>query len=138
MEMFLEHLEVERNVSRLTIRNYRHYLQTFVDWLAGHQVDDITVFDLELLRKYRLYLNRLTTENGDQLSKKTQGYYLISLRSFLKWLAKNDVECLSPEKIDLPKGKFHILCRNLRHTLGNNISPDMMYCNVYPFEGVTS
>lgn len=103
--LFLEYLEVERNVSRLTIRNYRQYLARLNDWLAGKKIDDIKALDLELLRKYRLYLSRLTTDRGEPLSKKTQGYHLIALRSMLKWLAKNDVEVLAPEKIDLPKAE---------------------------------
>lgn len=103
--LFLEYLEVERNVSRLTIRNYRQYLTRLSDWLAKHQIDDIAALDLEILRKYRLYLSRLTNDKGETLSKKTQGYHLIALRSLLKWLEKNDVAVLSPEKIELPKSE---------------------------------
>ncbi|MDO5561886.1 MAG: tyrosine-type recombinase/integrase [bacterium] len=103
--LFLEYLEVERNVSRLTIRNYRQYLTRLSDWLAKHQIDDIAALDLEVLRKYRLYLSRLTNDKGETLSKKTQGYHLIALRSLLKWLEKNDVAVLSPEKIELPKSE---------------------------------
>ncbi len=33
----------------------------------------------------------------------TQSYHLIALRAFLKFLAKQDVKTLSPEKIELPK-----------------------------------
>ncbi|MBQ6436593.1 tyrosine-type recombinase/integrase [bacterium] len=102
-ELFLEHLEVERNVSRLTVRNYRHYLNKLVDWLDRHDVDDIRQFDMELLRQYRLYLSRIKNEQGEGLSKKTQSFYLIAVRSLLKWLAKNDVKVLAAEKIDLPK-----------------------------------
>ena len=102
-ELFLEHLEVERNVSPLTVRNYRHYLNHLVEWLERQGIDDIRQLDLERLRQYRLSLSRQKTETGDPLSKKTQAYYLIALRSLLKWLAKNDIEALAPEKIDLPK-----------------------------------
>ncbi len=104
-ELFLEHLEIERNVSRLTVRNYRHYLANLTEWMTTHGVNDITQLDMELLRKYRLYLSRHKTENGDPLSKKTQGYYLIALRSMLKWLTNNDVPVLAPGKIDLPKAE---------------------------------
>lgn len=100
---FLEHLEVERNVSRLTIRNYRHYLSRFADWFTAQGRTDIKDLTLELVRKYRLYLSELGTETGVELSKRTQGYHVIALRSFLKWLIKQDLEVLAPEKIDLPK-----------------------------------
>lgn len=104
---FLEHLEVERNVSRLTIRNYRHYLSRFADWFIAEGRSDIKDLTLELVRKYRLHLSSLGTETGVELSRRTQGYHVIALRSFLKWLIKQDVEVLAPEKIDLPKSEAY-------------------------------
>lgn len=100
---FLEHLEVERNVSRLTIRNYRHYLSRFADWFTGIGKKDIVELKLDDLHDYRLYLSRLGEADGKQLTKRTQAYHVIALRSFLKYLIKQDKEVLAPEKIDLPK-----------------------------------
>lgn len=57
----------------------------------------------DIIRSYRVYLSRLTDRKGGTLSRKTQGYHAIALRSFLKWLIKNDAKVMSPEKIDLPK-----------------------------------
>lgn len=102
---FLEHLEVERNVSRLTIRNYKQYLNRLVDWLQDQSISDLKQMDQELLRKYRVYLARYSDEQGRTLSKKTQSYYIIALRSFFKWLVKQDAPVLHPEKIDLPKAE---------------------------------
>lgn len=104
---FLEHLEVERNLSPLTIRNYAHYLNRFGEWFKNQGQNDIKKLDQELLRKYRVYLNRYTDQHGDPLSRKTQSYHIIALRSWLKWLVKNDVEVLHPEKVDLPKAESH-------------------------------
>jgi site-specific recombinase XerD len=104
---FLEHLEVERNLSPLTIRNYAHYLNRFADWFKLQNFSDVKDLDQELLRKYRVYLNRYLDEHGDPLSRKTQSYHIIALRSWLKWLVKNDVEVLHPEKVDLPKAESH-------------------------------
>lgn len=105
--LFLEHLEVERNVSRLTIRNYSLYLRRFCSWLKDAEIDDVSNIDKEIIRKYRLYLARYTDDNGQTLSKRTQSYYIIGLRSWLKWLVKNDVPVIQPEKIDLPKPDAH-------------------------------
>lgn len=102
---FLEHLEVERNVSKLTIRNYSLYLRRFCDWFAQENYSDLKQLDQEVLRRYRVYLARYVDEQGRTLSKKTQGYYIIALRSWLKWLIKQDAPVLQPEKIDLPKGE---------------------------------
>ncbi|MBU4315072.1 tyrosine-type recombinase/integrase [Patescibacteria group bacterium] len=101
IRLFLEYLEVERGRSARTIRNYDFYLQRFADW-AKHPVP--AKIDQELIRKYRLYLNR-SVEGRDEvnLKKSTQNYHLIALRSFLKFLAKRDVKTMLPDKIELAK-----------------------------------
>ena len=101
---FLEYLEVEKNASKLTIRDYRHYLKTFDLWhsstLAGQSLDKLSLQDV---RKYRVYLSNKVDEKGKTLKKVTQNYYVIALRSFLRFLIKNDYKTLEPSKIDLPK-----------------------------------
>ncbi|MBN1168827.1 tyrosine-type recombinase/integrase [Candidatus Woesebacteria bacterium] len=101
---FLEYLEVEKGYSPLTLRNYRHYLNRFSKFLKNENFKgDVSDIDSETVRKYRIFLSRLVNKNGDSLSRKTQGYHAIALRSFLRWLTKRDFDVLSPDKIDLPK-----------------------------------
>ena len=105
VDEFLEYLEVERNLSPLTIRDYRHYLSNFIDWSKTHcpisKPSDITI---ELVRKYRVYLAHYNSPNGNlPLKKVTQNYYIIALRSFLRYLIRKDLAVLAPEKIELPK-----------------------------------
>ncbi len=101
---FLEYLEIERGASPLTIRNYRHYLSRFLTWLQEENPKmKLAKLDLEVIKHYRLFLVRLKTPLGKNLKKVTQNYHLIVLRSFLKWLERNDYESLAPEKIELPK-----------------------------------
>lgn len=95
---FLEYLEIEQNRSQKTIANYDHYLTRLSDFAGDIQVSDI---DSELVRKWRLWLNRLGTNVSDELGKTTQNYHLIALRSFLKFCAKRDIAALAPEKIEL-------------------------------------
>lgn len=97
---YVEHLEVERGRSSKTAQNYNHYLERLVDFTGDIEVSEITT---ELIRKYRLWLNRHVNDNGETLSTITQSYHLIALRGFLAYLAKRDIESLSPEKIELPK-----------------------------------
>lgn len=98
---FLEYLEIEQNRSQKTIQNYDHYLTRLLDF-AG---DDLEVGDInnELLRKWRLWLNRLGTNTSDELKKNTQNYHLIALRSFLKYCSKRDISALPPDKVELAK-----------------------------------
>ena len=97
---FLEYLEIEQNRSQKTIENYDHYLTRLEDFAGEINVSDI---DQELVRKFRLWLNRLATNTSNELSKTTQNYHLIALRSFLKYCAKRDIVSLSPDKIELAR-----------------------------------
>jgi len=98
---FLEHLEIEKNRSDKTVKNYHFYLSRFLEWLG--EAKKPSAITGESVRKYRLWLNRLVDVHGDPLKKNTQNYHLIALRSFLKYLAKRDVKTLAPEKIELMK-----------------------------------
>jgi site-specific recombinase XerD len=99
---FLEYLELEQNRSQKTIANYSHYLTRLSDFAGDIKVEDI---DADLLRKWRLWLNRLGTNTSDELSKTTQNYHLIALRSFLKFCAKRDWTALPADKIELARTK---------------------------------
>src|SRR3990172_640323 len=100
---FLEYCEIEKNHSDLTIRNYDHYLRRFLEFAEREGKRDLkpNQITLDLLRKYRLFLNRYTTNMGESLKKITQNYHIIALRAFLKYLAKRDIETLSAEKLEL-------------------------------------
>lgn len=100
---FLEHLEIEKGRSLKTIENYDRYLNRFFFYTKILRADEITE---ETIRNYRLWLNRQSAGNshkGDTLKKRTQNYYLIALRAFLKYLSAREVHTLSAEKIELAK-----------------------------------
>jgi len=104
IDQFLEYLEIEKNCSKLTIRDYRHYLEVFADWHSSTQgARAIGSLDLATVRKYRVFLANREDTKGMTLKRVTQNYYVIALRSFLRFLIKNDHETLEPSKIDLPK-----------------------------------
>jgi len=104
IQEFLEYLEIEKGFSPLTIRNYKHYLSRFVRWLKKEGIRlHLKDINPEIVRQFRVYLSRVSDGRGGTLSRKTQGYHVIALRSFLRWLIKNDYEVMSPDKIDLPK-----------------------------------
>jgi len=97
---FIEHLEVEGGRMPKTAENYEFYLNRFVEFAGDIAPNQITS---ELIRKYRLWLNRYKSTNGDELATITQSYHLIALRGFLKYFSKRDIPSLSPDKIELPK-----------------------------------
>lgn len=97
---YIEHLEVEGGRSSKTAENYKLYLERFIEFTDDTEVGLITS---EMVRKYRLWLNRYKNNNDDELATITQSYHLIALRGFLSYLSKRDIASLSPEKIELPK-----------------------------------
>lgn len=116
IQQFLEHLEIEKNASKLTIRDYRHYLDVFSQWYSPSPQNEkedsprkIEDLNLDLVRKYRVFLANKVDEQGLTLKRVTQNYYIIALRSFLRYLIKNDVNTLEPSKIDLPKAESRSL-----------------------------
>lgn len=100
IRQFLEYLEIEKGRSAKTLENYSFYLHRFADATNINNVSDITQ---DVVRSFRLWLNRQVDSNGEPLKKNTQNYHLIALRSFLKYLSKNDIKTLAPEKIELAK-----------------------------------
>lgn len=119
---YLNHLEIEKNRSQKTVENYDRYLKRFLSWA---KISSPVQISNDVVRNYRLYLNRLTPP----LKKITQAYHLIALRNFLKYLAKRDVKTLTADKIELGKnGDRHIdfmeneeIERLLDSANGNNI-----------------
>src|ERR1043166_3592864 len=89
---FLEYLEIEKGRSVKTIENYDRYLSRFLAHAKPSTPQKITE---QMVREFRLHLNRAG------LKLKTQNYYMISLRAFLKFLRKRDIESLNPERIEL-------------------------------------
>ncbi len=97
---YIEHLEVEGGRSAKTAENYKLYLERFIEFTNDVEVAKITT---EIIRKYRLWLNRYKNYNEEELATITQSYHLIALRGFLNYLSSRDILSLSPEKIILPK-----------------------------------
>ncbi|KKU77796.1 MAG: Integrase-recombinase [Candidatus Peregrinibacteria bacterium GW2011_GWA2_47_7] len=102
IEEFLTYGEVEKNLSLNTIRLYRIALLRFVSFAGDIKPSDI---DLDLVRHYRLYLNRTTNKKTQPLGRGAQNYHVIVLRAFCKYLAKRDIQTITAEKIELPKSE---------------------------------
>jgi site-specific recombinase XerD len=108
IEEYLEYLTIERQVSPFTIRNYKFYLLKFATWLSKHYPDlDLADVTSKMLKTYRVYLAQTKDSKGQYLAPVTQGYYVIALRSMLRYLLRQDYEVVSPERLELPKGKEH-------------------------------
>ncbi|HRU50026.1 MAG TPA: tyrosine-type recombinase/integrase [Candidatus Absconditabacterales bacterium] len=94
IEKFLYYLEYEKNNSPKTLENYSLWLNRFINYIGDIDVTEIKAMHI---LDYRMYLNSLN------LSKKTINYHIVAIRSFLKFCLKNDIDCMSPEKLELSK-----------------------------------
>jgi site-specific recombinase XerD len=101
IEEFLEHLQVEKNRSPKTVVAYSHYLTRFADFLKKDiEVEAITQ---DHVRKFRVHLYAFLDEYNEPLTLRTQTYYVIGLRSFLRYCLRRNIKCLAPDQIELPK-----------------------------------
>ena len=105
---FLEYIEIEKGRSLNTVDNYSRYLGFFSEDLENKGIKVVKGIKRQDIRDFRMYLKRkkninLSKSKEDFIGKKTQNYYLISIRSFLKFLQKNEIAAVSPETIDLAK-----------------------------------
>ena len=108
IDEYLEYLTIERQVSPFTIRNYKFYLLKFAAWLNKYYPDkDLVDVTSKMLKTYRVFLAGHKNDKGEYLLPITQGYYVIALRSMLRYLIRQDYEVVSPERLELPKGKEH-------------------------------
>ncbi len=99
LRQFLEYTEIERGRAVKTVENYEHYLDRFFTQMQIKEISDITE---DRIREFRLWLNRQPGTAGT-MKRRTQNYYLIALRAFLKYLRKRGVDGLNPERIELAK-----------------------------------
>ncbi len=103
-QQFLEYIEIEKGRAAKTVENYDHYLTKF---FAFGKIKEPAQITEEMVREFRLALNRQSAGNnratGATLKKRTQNYYLIALRAFLKFLAKRKIPSLAPDQIELAK-----------------------------------
>ncbi|HLC49029.1 MAG TPA: site-specific tyrosine recombinase/integron integrase [Candidatus Andersenbacteria bacterium] len=97
---FLENLEIGQGRARTTTANYDHYLHSF---FRQQNIKDIKDITLSSIRLFRRWLHDEAGDKGSGVALPTQNYYLIAIRQFLKYLTKRDIECLSPDKIELAK-----------------------------------
>lgn len=97
---FLEYIEITKGRSVKTVENYDRYLTRFIAFAKAKSVSDVSE---RKIREFRLWLNRQPGTGNDSMKRRTQNYYLIALRAFLKFLGKRGVKALPPERIELAK-----------------------------------
>lgn len=94
LERFVNYLQYTKNASPKTIENYSLRISRFIEYIWDVDASQIKMIHIQ---DFRTHLVK------QWLSPKTVNYHAVGLRSFFKFMLRNDVETLSPEKIDLAK-----------------------------------
>jgi len=94
LEKYMFYLEYERNVSPKTRENYSLWIGRLILFLWDIDIQKITRMDI---LEFRMLLTK------QWLAVKTINYHIVAIRAFLKFLLKNDIDCISPEKLELAK-----------------------------------
>jgi site-specific recombinase XerD len=113
VEKYLEFCEIDRNLSQNTLRMYHFYLKDFCNWLSNKEnisepkISDLTI---ELVKKYRVDLNRrISAKSDEEYKRSTMKTFLVSIRSLLKYLiVEESIETMPPEQIILGKSDDRI------------------------------
>lgn len=123
---FLEYCELERNLSQLTIKMYDYYIRAFLTW-AGDRADNPEKINQEVIKDFRLYLNRYVNPvTKSPLKRATQLYFLVALRAWLRFLIKKGHKVMAPDEIELGKGGDRSLKFLDQDQIGNLFSrPDV-------------
>lgn len=129
---FLEYLQIEKGASPLTLRNYNHYLNRFSKFISEQGIKSLDQIDQEAIRRFRVFLGSLQNRNSEPISRRTQSYHVIAIRSFLKWLIKTDHNVVSPEKIDLPK----VSDRQVKFLTGEDVDRLLNAPNMSEIQGI--
>ena len=110
---FLEYCELDKNLSLKTVKMYGYYLIFFQRWLfLSQKTEDFPVdkIDDNIVRNFRLYLSHeYKNPYKGVLKRQTQNYFLVALRSFLRYLVRQRVESLSPDMVELGKNRDRVI-----------------------------
>lgn len=102
---FIEYGELEKNLSQGTVKIYDFYLRHFMQWL-DEQYGSIQPSELtyEMVKKYRLHLTRQVSDvTKHELKRSYQNYFMIALRTFLRYLIIKGYDTLPPDQVELGK-----------------------------------
>lgn len=110
-EDFRDWLEVIKDKSPKTVEQYSRHLEKFWEFLEEENLDrytfDVKHIDLSLAEKFRSYVYKqvkIKNKGVEQkVSVKTVNAYMITLRSYLKYLEKKWIPSLWATAIDLMK-----------------------------------
>lgn len=94
IKLYQNYLKTTKNASPKTIENYTHWLERFLSWRWDHDISMLKAIDI------MSYSQDLTDK---KLSIRTINYHIIAIRAMLKFCIKYDIECLSPDKLEIAK-----------------------------------
>ncbi len=99
IKQFLLHLEL-KHMSYSTLINYGHALQKFSDFLGNREIGDLKLIDIY---EFQVWLKDRIKPRSESLAANTMSQYLSALKTFFRYLARNEVKTINADYIELPK-----------------------------------
>ena len=100
---YLEFLKI-KGYSPLTIEGHERVIKRFIHWGGERTIHDVKEIDRAVLEAYQRKLFYYRKDNGKPLTKDTQNKILITIKTFMAWLARNNHILFNPaEQLELAK-----------------------------------
>lgn len=103
LDRYLEWMRT-KNYSEATVQGFYGMLARFIVWAVERGVTRPNEVTKPIMERYQRYLYHLRKPNGDPLSFKTQACCLTAMRSWYKWLSRNNYVLYNPAAdLDMPR-----------------------------------
>ena len=105
IDEFLLYCQVVKQYSPNTVRNYRQTLTTCAKFFATQGVTQAEKLDKVIIMKFRQVLSERLSSRHTPMTPKAQSYFVVVLRTLLRYLIKQGRAVITPEVIELPKSR---------------------------------
>lgn len=100
LNLFIEYLQIEKNYSQYTIEHYQHDISEFFMFMSEQAISDLTKVEYQ---DVRIYLTNLFER---KMSRKSVARKISSLRSFFKFLLREEIVAENPfALVSIPKAQ---------------------------------
>ncbi|MBG9589214.1 tyrosine recombinase XerC [Cytobacillus firmus] len=100
LKLFIEYLQIEKNYSQYTIEHYQHDISDFFMFMSEQAISDLSKVEYQ---DVRIYLTNLFER---KMSRKSVARKISSLRSFFKFLLREEIVAENPfALVSIPKAQ---------------------------------
>ena len=108
LRRFVDYMTI-KNFATGTVETREYQIFNFIVWCDERSITRPTDVTKEILWRYQKHLHHFRKPNGAQMTPKTQGAHVTSIRVFFKWLSRENLIPWNPaSELELPKIGFFL------------------------------